>query len=171
MSSLRFITMKNDERVPDASNSTPAPVAIDDTAPHSASLHDSTDSPMKTIVHKPAWRRLRDKLTWMPPWCRWDPDHPPVFSMPMNVLFGFAGAFTVANLYYSHPILNILADDFHVSNLEVSHIPTLMQYSARSFYAFRVMCSNTSYPGVVMRLDFYSCVRWAIHLNEDLSCY
>lgn len=47
--------------------------------------------------------------------------------MPMNVLFGFAGAFTVANLYYSHPILNILADDFHVSNLEVSHIPTLMQ--------------------------------------------
>lgn len=47
--------------------------------------------------------------------------------MPMNVLFGFAGAFTVANLYYSHPILNILAKDFGVSDEQSSHIPTLMQ--------------------------------------------
>lgn len=47
--------------------------------------------------------------------------------MPMNVLFGFAGAFTVANLYYTHPILNILADDFHVSYETISHVPTLMQ--------------------------------------------
>lgn len=45
----------------------------------------------------------------------------------MNVLFGFAGAFTVANLYYSHPILNILADDFGVEYEKVSQIPTLAQ--------------------------------------------
>ena len=39
----------------------------------------------------------------------------------------FAGCFTVANLYYTHPILNLLADDFHVSDEEASYIPTLAQ--------------------------------------------
>jgi predicted MFS family arabinose efflux permease len=47
--------------------------------------------------------------------------------MALNVLFAFAGAFTVANLYYNHPILNILAKDFGVPYEEVSQIPTLMQ--------------------------------------------
>jgi len=47
--------------------------------------------------------------------------------MFLNVIFGFAGAFTVANLYYSHPILNILADDFGVAYEEVAQIPTLTQ--------------------------------------------
>jgi predicted MFS family arabinose efflux permease len=76
---------------------------------------------------KPIWRTLLSPFLWMPPWCRWDPANPPVFSTPMNVLFGFAGAFTVANLYYNHPILNILAKDFNVSDETSSHIPTLMQ--------------------------------------------
>lgn len=47
--------------------------------------------------------------------------------MWLNILFGFAGAFTVANLYYSHPILNILAEDFGVQYVQVSEIPTLAQ--------------------------------------------
>ncbi|KAK5139405.1 hypothetical protein LTR04_003609 [Oleoguttula sp. CCFEE 6159] len=47
--------------------------------------------------------------------------------MPLNVLFGFAGGFTVANLYYNHPILNILADEFNVPYEKVSQIPTVMQ--------------------------------------------
>ena len=47
--------------------------------------------------------------------------------MALNLLFGFAGTFTVANLYYSHPILNILADDFHVTNERASLVPTLAQ--------------------------------------------
>jgi len=33
----------------------------------------------------------------------------------------------VANLYYNHPILNILAKDFHISNERASQIPTVMQ--------------------------------------------
>lgn len=45
----------------------------------------------------------------------------------MNILFAFAGAFTVANLYYNQPILNILAAQFGVSYEEVSRIPTLAQ--------------------------------------------
>ena len=47
--------------------------------------------------------------------------------MPLNLLFGFAATFTVANLYYNHPILNVLADDFGVTYEQVSVVPTLMQ--------------------------------------------
>ncbi len=39
----------------------------------------------------------------------------------------FAGCFTVANLYYTHPILNLLADDFNVTDEQSSNIPTLAQ--------------------------------------------
>ncbi|KIW08121.1 uncharacterized protein PV09_01056 [Verruconis gallopava] len=66
-------------------------------------------------------------LSWTPPRCRWNPDDPPKFSMALNCLFAFAGAFTVANLYYSHPILNILAHDFNVTYEQVSQVPTLAQ--------------------------------------------
>lgn len=34
---------------------------------------------------------------------------------------------TVANLYYNHPILNILAADFGVRYEQVAQIPTVMQ--------------------------------------------
>lgn len=47
--------------------------------------------------------------------------------MGMNVLFAFAAGFTVANLYYNHPILNILAHDFGVRYEQVAQIPTVMQ--------------------------------------------
>ncbi|KAL2430564.1 putative transporter YgaY [Exophiala dermatitidis] len=70
---------------------------------------------------------LSDRLSWMPPWCRYDPKAPPTFSIWHNILFAFAGAFTVGNLYYNHPILNILAHDFNVPYVTVSRIPTLMQ--------------------------------------------
>lgn len=45
----------------------------------------------------------------------------------MNVLFAFAAGFTVANLYYNHPILNLLAVDFNVRYEQVAQIPTVMQ--------------------------------------------
>lgn len=73
------------------------------------------------------WHRIYTTIYWMPPNCRWDPSKPPVFSMAHNVMFAFAGAFTVANLYYNHPILNILAEEFNVSYVKVSQIPTLAQ--------------------------------------------
>lgn len=44
------------------------------------------------------WRRFLDVVNWKPRRTRWNPDKPPVFNMAMNVLFGFAGAFTVADL-------------------------------------------------------------------------
>lgn len=73
------------------------------------------------------WQKIVTIINYTPKRCRYDPDKPFIFSMPLNLLFAFAGAFTVANLYYSHPILNKLADDFHVSQERVSLIPTLAQ--------------------------------------------
>jgi hypothetical protein len=72
------------------------------------------------------WRVL-DAVTYTPKRCRWDPVEPPKFNIWLNLLFGAAGAFTVANLYYSHPILGILAEDFGVDYVEVAEIPTLAQ--------------------------------------------
>lgn len=83
----------------------------------------ATSSQSKTTV----LGKVIDILTWCPPRCRWDPANPPQFSMFLNIIFGFAGAFTVANLYYNHPILNILARDFGVEYEKVSQIPTVMQ--------------------------------------------
>ncbi|RAR07437.1 major facilitator family transporter [Stemphylium lycopersici] len=73
------------------------------------------------------WRKIWKVLTWTPPNCRWDPEKPPQFSMSMNVLFAFAAGFTVANLYYNHPILNLFASDFGVRYEQVAQIPTVMQ--------------------------------------------
>ncbi|KAI9734507.1 MAG: hypothetical protein M1834_002107 [Cirrosporium novae-zelandiae] len=87
-----------------------------------SSKTDATSSPLRST-----WQRLFNILTWMPPRCRYDPARPHEFSMGLNLLFGFAGTFTVANLYYNHPILNILAEDFHVSYEQASVIPTVMQ--------------------------------------------
>src|SRR6187551_777333 len=69
-------------------------------------------------------RRVYDFLSWTPPQCRWDPKKPPQFSIGLNILFAFAAGFTVANLYYNHPILNILAHDFGVDYAQVSQVPT-----------------------------------------------
>ncbi|KAL8916943.1 MAG: hypothetical protein Q9208_008264 [Pyrenodesmia sp. 3 TL-2023] len=73
------------------------------------------------------WRRLYAVLSYTPKRCRFDPANPPKFSTALNLLFAFAGAFTVANLYYNHPILHLLADEFSVSNERASLIPTLAQ--------------------------------------------
>ncbi|KAL5120634.1 hypothetical protein ACEQ8H_001382 [Pleosporales sp. CAS-2024a] len=82
---------------------------------------------VKSQQEKSEWRKVYNVLAWTPPNCRWDPAKPPQFSMGMNILFAFAGAFTVANLYYNHPILNILAKDFGVKYEQAAQIPTVMQ--------------------------------------------
>ncbi|MCJ1441391.1 MAG: hypothetical protein MMC23_001877 [Stictis urceolatum] len=73
------------------------------------------------------WQRVLSVLLYTPERCRWDPDKPIEFSMALNLLFAFAACFTVASLYYSHPILNILAEDFGVTYEQVSIVPTLAQ--------------------------------------------
>ncbi|XDG05962.1 hypothetical protein ABKA04_005577 [Annulohypoxylon sp. FPYF3050] len=68
-----------------------------------------------------------ERLTWTPPRVKWNPEANHDLTWTMNILFGLSGAFSVANLYYSHPILNILADDFDVSDQRSSLVPTLTQ--------------------------------------------
>lgn len=36
-------------------------------------------------------------------------------------------AFSVANLYYTHPILHVLSEDFDISEERASLVPTLLQ--------------------------------------------
>ncbi|KAI0473072.1 major facilitator superfamily transporter [Xylariaceae sp. FL0804] len=71
--------------------------------------------------------RLLALLGWVPPWCRYDPGNPPPFTLGMNILFGFSTTFTVANLYYSQPILNVIARDFGVTYEQSSTVPALSQ--------------------------------------------
>lgn len=73
------------------------------------------------------WRKFYSFVAYTPPRCRYDPAKPPGFSMGLNVLFAFAGCFTVANLYYNHPILDILAKDFGVTYEQASYVPTVAQ--------------------------------------------
>ncbi|KAJ7776834.1 major facilitator superfamily domain-containing protein [Mycena maculata] len=74
---------------------------------------------------------------------RYDPEKPFHFGLLLNVLFGFASTFIVANLYYCQPLLSELthkmpfpcdiwrivqfSDSFGVSYERVSRIPTLLQ--------------------------------------------
>ena len=64
---------------------------------------------------------------WTPSWCRWNDDNPPPFTIWLNVLYAFAGGFTSANLYYSYPILNILANDFKTTQVGAATTPTVAQ--------------------------------------------
>ncbi|KAI1408324.1 major facilitator superfamily transporter [Hypoxylon sp. FL1857] len=66
-------------------------------------------------------------LNWMPRRCRYDPENPPNFTLSLNILFAFSGTFTVANLYYAQPILNVLAEEFNVSYERASDVATLSQ--------------------------------------------
>ncbi|TKA75464.1 hypothetical protein B0A55_04584 [Friedmanniomyces simplex] len=95
----------------------------------SSDTSDTEDhaKPESTNTPRTLWQRTYATVFWTPKRLRWDPDQPPKFSLGLNILFGFAGAFTVANLYYNHPILNILAQDFGVPYVRVSAIPTLAQ--------------------------------------------
>lgn len=95
-----------------------------DSAASTESEHPSTS---EDVRHQSIWMKAYNILTWTPPNCRWDPEKPPNLTIWLNILFAFAGAFTVANLYYNHPILNILAKDFGVEYVDVSQIPTLAQ--------------------------------------------
>ncbi|KAJ2980934.1 hypothetical protein NUW58_g6814 [Xylaria curta] len=66
-------------------------------------------------------------ITWVPPWCRYNPHNPPKFTLSMNILLAFSTTFTVANLYYAQPILNVIASEFKVSYERSSNVATLSQ--------------------------------------------
>ncbi|KAF8875661.1 MFS superfamily [Infundibulicybe gibba] len=58
---------------------------------------------------------------------RYDPEKPFHFGWLLNMSFGFASTFVVANLYYCQPLLIQFSESFNVTYDEVSKIPTLIQ--------------------------------------------
>ncbi|KAL1610468.1 hypothetical protein SLS60_002136 [Paraconiothyrium brasiliense] len=124
------------------------------TLPYTSSSERSSPT-IASTKERSNWRKIYDILTYTPPRCRWDPERPPQFSMSMNVLFAFAAGFTVANLYYSHPILNILARDFGVKYEKVAQIPTVMQagYAAGLLFLY--------YPATNTSLNYFRLL-WSI---------
>ncbi|KAK7932423.1 major facilitator superfamily transporter [Apiospora marii] len=55
-----------------------------------------------------------------PPWLRWDPETNHDLTWSQNIVYGCVAAFSVGNLYYTHPILDVLADEFGVSDERAS---------------------------------------------------
>lgn len=104
-------------------------------------------------VHDRGRSLILDILLWMPKSCRRNQDNPPKFGLLLNLLFAFAGTFTVsiddlnpfcttspdishdltniqrqvANLYYSYPILDDIARFFGISHEQASLVPTCSQ--------------------------------------------
>lgn len=68
--------------------------------PHSTT--ESNTEP-KTTQRQSPWTALINTILWTPPWCRWNPDNPPNFGLPLNFLFAFAGTFTVRNTHTHTP--------------------------------------------------------------------
>lgn len=108
-----------------------SPLEAQSPAPNAETATSTTVSavpqPSSSLGRHTVWQRTYAILSYTPKRCRYDPANPPKFSTALNLLFAFAGAFTVANLYYNHPILHLLAGEFNVSNERVSLIPTLAQ--------------------------------------------
>ncbi|KAI4255989.1 MAG: hypothetical protein L6R42_006455 [Xanthoria sp. 1 TBL-2021] len=105
--------------------SKPDPSPTPDASSSSTASPKPKDAPSPSSPTK--WQTILGLIFYTPKRCRYDPANPPRFSIWLNLLFAFAGAFTVANLYYNHPILHLLAQEFGVSNERASLIPTLAQ--------------------------------------------
>ncbi|TEB27367.1 MFS general substrate transporter [Coprinellus micaceus] len=63
----------------------------------------------------------------IPPHLRYHPARPFRFGLGLNVAFGFASTFIVANLYYNQPLLIQLSHAFGVPYTRVSAVPALTQ--------------------------------------------
>lgn len=115
-------------------------------------------------------RTIQHVLLWCPARCRWDPDDPPKFSMPMNILFAFSGAFTVANLYYNQPILNVLAQEFDVPYETASRIPTVMQagYATGLLFLCPLGDSLPRRP-FTLGLVFFTATMWLVQRHPRLE--
>ncbi|ORY40626.1 major facilitator superfamily domain-containing protein [Leucosporidium creatinivorum] len=89
-------------------------------------------APVDAVVEEKAIAQPIQRFNWgfvpIPKHCRYDPEGPPFkFTMFLNIWFGLSATLTVANIYYSQPILIELSEHFGVSYAEVTRVPTLTQ--------------------------------------------
>ncbi|PQE25862.1 major facilitator superfamily transporter protein [Rutstroemia sp. NJR-2017a BBW] len=134
---------------------------------------DGQKARFSTLRENAFMRSCWKVLTWMPKRCRYDPESPPQFSMMLNLLFAFACTFTVANLYYSHPILNILADEFNVTNERASIIPTVSQAGYASGLLFLCPLGDIfKRRPFVLILVFFTATMWlGLCLTNSFSVF
>ncbi|KAM3073143.1 hypothetical protein ACMFMG_008858 [Clarireedia jacksonii] len=138
------------------------------------SHHEDSQKERTSMLRNNAFVRSCWKVvTWMPERCRYDPESPPEFSMMLNLLFAFACTFTVANLYYSHPILNILADEFNVTNERASVIPTVSQAGYASGLLFLCPLGDIfKRRPFVLILVFFTATMWlGLCLTKSFSVF
>ncbi|KAI1380452.1 MFS general substrate transporter [Hypoxylon crocopeplum] len=130
----------------------------------------ATEKP--STVHGLGSHALR-RFMWTPPWLKWDPEANHDLSWGMNILFGSTAAFSVANLYYSHPILNILADDFGISDQHSSLVPTVTQagYAAGLLFIVPVGDIVRRRP-MILTLMFMTAMIWlGCTLTQSFSAF
>ncbi|KXJ92129.1 membrane protein [Microdochium bolleyi] len=101
---------------------TPTAPGLATHAPEGNFPSDVSSHPSKSTL-----RQILALLDWVPKHCRYDPNNPPKFTHSMNILLAFATTFTVANLYYPQPILNLIAVEFGVDNERASNVAALTQ--------------------------------------------
>ncbi|KAH6647748.1 major facilitator superfamily domain-containing protein [Truncatella angustata] len=107
------------------------------------------------------WANVVNRLLWTPPWLKWDSSANHDLTWAQNIIFGFAAAFSVANLYYNHPILNVLAEDFNVTDERSSLVPTIMQagYAAGLLFVIPIGDIVRRRP-LILGLIFVTAVLW-----------
>lgn len=126
----------------------------------------------KDVKSSSLGQKIQHVLIWCPARCRWDPANPPKFSMSMNILFAFSGAFAVANLYYNQPILNVLALEFAVPYETAARIPTVMQagYAAGLLFLCPLGDSLPRRP-FTLGLVFFTATMWLVCCyTMDVRC-
>ncbi|KAI0014738.1 major facilitator superfamily domain-containing protein [Xylariomycetidae sp. FL0641] len=107
------------------------------------------------------WSSRFRPLTWTPSWLRWDHDGNHELTWGMNIIFGIASAFSVANLYYTHPILNIIADDFGVSNERAALVPSVTQAGYAAGLLFIIPLGDiVRRRAMILELIFATALVW-----------
>lgn len=84
----------SEEAGPDAPN---IPSDTENSGESGENAEDNDLTPKASSTKSNRWKSITDALLWAPPWCRWDKESPPKFGMPLNILFAFAGTFTVCS--------------------------------------------------------------------------
>ncbi|KAF9477685.1 MFS superfamily [Pholiota conissans] len=97
--------------------------------PRAGELQASTTDDAPSSSRSKAQERITKDFGFLPipKHLRYDQDNPPHFGLLLNMAFGFASTFIVANLYYCQPLLIQLSLSFNATNAQVSRIPTLIQ--------------------------------------------
>jgi predicted MFS family arabinose efflux permease len=114
----------------------------------SGSSPAEVSSPRRSVEAAPEPHRRWHPFAWTPQRCRFDPDNPPEFTLSLNLIYAFVridghappqspstddvflsqtACFTVASLYWNQPILNKIAETFHVTYEKAATVATLMQ--------------------------------------------